>query len=350
MTVSSHLEPRVSVVLPTYNRQPFLASAFAAIQSQDVSSIEVIVVDDGSTDDTRTTVDALSRSASLPVRYAWQENRGAYGARNTGIALARGEYVAFYDSDDVWLPVHLRACVAALDANPDVDWVYSAAEIVDLDTQKMLDPNCFYQHGRPRPFMNLHRDERGPLFVITDPAAAIRCQIDHGLFCGLQNSVIRRRVFDKVTLEEALRNEAEDQTFAIRALAAGFRLAYFDAVHVRYHVHAGNSSAAGMGSSLEKHTRVYELLVKGYERLNDEIVLPPDTRRALRRRIASEIFWHIGYMGYWAAGHRRQALAAYRRALRVWPWDVRQWKTFLLAAVRTAVNAAPSAAAGSGPR
>ena len=329
--------PPVTVVLPIYNRLKFLAAAFDSIRSQAMPALEVIVVDDGSTDGSADYVAALAASYPHPIHYIRQENQGAYGARNTGVAAASGDYLAFYDSDDVWLPHHLSACVEALDAHADVDWVYSASEIVDLDSGAVIAPNCFYSSGSPRPFMRLAHENRGRLRVITD-AGAIRCQIDHGLYCGLQNSVIRRRVFESLTLESASRNEAEDQLFAIRALAARFRLAYFDAVHVRYHVHGENSSGAAKDASVQKRRRLFETLVAGYERLPAEIQLSGAERRALRRRVARELFWHLGYSTYWERGDRTGATRVFRRALRVWPWNPALWKTYLLAVFRTLVR------------
>lgn len=326
--------PRVSVILPIYNRLRFLPAAFDAIRSQAMPSLEVVVVDDGSTDGSGECVSQIASTYPHPIRYIAQENQGAYGARNTGVAAARGSYVAFYDSDDLWLPHHLPRCVDALDGNADVDWVYSASEIVDLDSGQLLDRNCFHTRGRLRPFMTLAHEERGALRVITG-ANAIRCQIDHGLYCGLQNSVFRRSVFERLRLEAASRNEAEDQLFAIRAIAAGFRLAYFDSVHVRYHVHGGNSSGAAKDASLDKRRHVYEQLIAGYERLQSEVQLSDADARALRRRIGHELFWHLGYATYWESGCRRKALDVYRRALRAWPWNLRQWKTYALAVMRT---------------
>jgi glycosyltransferase involved in cell wall biosynthesis len=331
---------KVSIVLPIFNRRSFLPGAFDAIRSQGVESCEVVVVDDGSTDDSRRVVDGIAAGFPHPVHYTYQPNQGAYGARNTGVAAARGDYIAFYDSDDVWLPHHLPACLKALDENADVDWVYAACELVNLESGALLEPSSFYEGGRKRPFMALKHQARGPLQVIDDPAA-IRCQIDHGLFCGLQNSVLRRRVFERLTLEAATRNEAEDQLFAIRSLSAGFRLAYIDAVHVRYQVHAENSSGAAQGIGLAKRRRVYEPLVAGYERLASEIPLTAAERRALRRRVGHDLFWHLGYNGYWAAGQRKEALRVFARALRSWPWDPAQWKTFVLSSLRTLWSAAP---------
>src|SRR5436305_3864507 len=94
--------PAVSILLPTYNRAKCLPQEFASIRSQPFTDCELIVVDDGSTDNTRELVEELTRGWPQPVRYHRQENQGAYGARNTGLDLATGECVAFFDSDDVW--------------------------------------------------------------------------------------------------------------------------------------------------------------------------------------------------------------------------------------------------------
>src|SRR5437762_11880112 len=98
--------PAVSIILPTYNRSKFLPQALASIRGQTFADWELIVVDDGSSDDTGELVRALTADVRQSVRYGYQQNQGAYAARNTGLDLARGRYVAFFDSDDVWLPHH----------------------------------------------------------------------------------------------------------------------------------------------------------------------------------------------------------------------------------------------------
>jgi glycosyltransferase involved in cell wall biosynthesis len=327
--------PAVSVVLPTYNRARFLPAAFASIRAQSWDDWELIVVDDGSTDGTRRIVAEQSAGMPRPVRYVFQENRGAYGARNTGLDLARGESIAFFDSDDVWLPHHLRDCAEALAAHPDVDWVYGACRIVDYATGAELAPSTFFVGGRPRPFLRLRTRPAGRLRIIEDPGAN-RVMILHGLFCGLQNSVIRRQVFAGQRFCARPRHEAEDQLAVIRALAAGYRLAYFEAVHVVYHVHGDNSSAAS-GGTPEKLLTIMRELVSGLEELGQQVRLTPAERRALRRRLGREYFWVLGYALLWQHGRRREALVMFRRGLRAWPWDLGRWKTYALALLRTAL-------------
>src|SRR5207245_777039 len=122
----------VTIILPTYNRAAFLPQAFDSIRSQQFRDWELIVVDGGSTDDTAAVVRTLTGGMPGPVRYICQANRGAPGARNTGLDQARGEFIAFLDSDDAWLPHHLEHAVQALRANPDVDWLFTASRGVAL--------------------------------------------------------------------------------------------------------------------------------------------------------------------------------------------------------------------------
>jgi glycosyltransferase involved in cell wall biosynthesis len=89
-----------SVVIPTFNRAKYLREALESVFLQDVPGLQVIVIDDGSTDDTR----SVAAEYGSRVEYVYQENRGPGAARNHGVRRARGEFVAFLDSDDVWLP------------------------------------------------------------------------------------------------------------------------------------------------------------------------------------------------------------------------------------------------------
>lgn len=102
----------VSVIIPTYNRAELLKRSIQSVLEQTYSDLELIIVDDGSTDDTEKVVSALNDSR---IRYIKQKNQGACVARNLGIDNARGEYIAFQDSDDVWhrnkLEVQLEALI-----------------------------------------------------------------------------------------------------------------------------------------------------------------------------------------------------------------------------------------------
>jgi glycosyltransferase involved in cell wall biosynthesis len=339
--------PRVSIVLPTFNRAKFLPQAFESIRAQTFGDWELIVVDDGSTDNSRNLVEAFGREVRQPVHYVYQTNQGAYGARNTGVNHSLGLYVAFFDSDDCWLPHHLQDCVTALDANSDVDWVHGAGRIVDLATGRVLAPHSFYVEGRPRPFMGLRAEQRGALRVIID-LRAIECQISDGLYCGLQKSLLRRKVFQDLrfaTKHNNVVNEAEDQMFVIRFLAAGHRIGYFDNIHLVYYCHADNSSGSSSSMSVEKKAKLYETMAQAYEELPSHVSLSPSEHRSLKRRLGHEYFWHIGYALLWCNGRRQEALKMFRRGLGWWPFSLRAWKTYGLACARSLISGRSAASA-----
>jgi glycosyltransferase involved in cell wall biosynthesis len=325
--------PTVSIILPTYNRERFLPQALASICAQELTDWELIVIDDGSKDQTREVITKLARDIPQPLRYIYQENQGAYGARNTGLDAVRGRYVAFFDSDDLWLPHHLKNCVEVLQTNQDVHWVYGAGRNVDMATGRILAPHSFYIEGRPRPFLQLGGRRQDKLHVLEDPGTA-RCTILFGLYCGLQNSVFCREVFSQLRFHSKDRNEAEDQVFVVRALKAGYRLAYLNDVHMIYHVHDENSSASCLDASLEKRATIFRCLIRGYEDLRTQVQLTPAESRALNLRLSREYFWHLGYAIYWQHGRRQEALDAFRRGLRLRPWEWRYWKTYLGAMIQ----------------
>lgn len=324
----------VSIILPTYNRAAFLTEAFSSIAAQAHTRWELIVVDDGSTDETPAVLDRLVASYPSPVRVVRQQNAGAYAARNAGLEHARGDAVAFFDSDDLWLPHHLERCTQALLRHPELDWVFGACRMVEMESDRQLTSSTFYVDGRPRPFLSLRTREDGDLKVIEDDRATA-VQIQHGLYCGLQNSVIRRSVFEHRRFWPDY-FVVEDEMFVIRLLADGGRFAYFDDPHVVYRVHAGNSSGSAVGQDTTRQRRIFSEMVRGLERINVEVALAPGARRALARRLAHERFWGLGYSGFWQGGDAQHARACYRQALREWPWSARMWKTFAASLVRSA--------------
>ena len=106
----------ISVIIPAHNRALMLADALSSVSAQTCRDYEVIVVDDGSTDDTERTV----RTAGMPVRYLRQAHSGVSAARNLGVAEARGEWIAFLDSDDRWLGEKLERQMAFVQSHDDV--------------------------------------------------------------------------------------------------------------------------------------------------------------------------------------------------------------------------------------
>jgi len=125
--------PPVSVIIPVYNSERFLAQAIDSVLSQTYHAFELIVVDDGSSDQSR------EIALSYPViKYVYQQNSGVAEARNRGIEIARGKFLAFLDSDDLWLPEKLSLQMKAFDNDPSLEIVTGYIEQFvspEIDTQ-----------------------------------------------------------------------------------------------------------------------------------------------------------------------------------------------------------------------
>ena len=121
--------PRVSIIIPTYNCDQFLGRAIDSALSQSYTDYEVLVVDDGSTDDTPNVVAPYGQR----IRYFHQGNRGVSAARNLALSHATGEFVAYLDADDMWYPEKLATQVAFLDIHQDCGLVHTEVSVIDED-------------------------------------------------------------------------------------------------------------------------------------------------------------------------------------------------------------------------
>jgi glycosyltransferase involved in cell wall biosynthesis len=199
----------ISVIIPVYNGERFLAEAIQSVLDQTLPPDEIIVVNDGSTDGTATIVARLAASAPLPIRYIYQENRGASAARNAGIRLAQGRILAFQDADDIWLPQKQVRQLALLEADPPAD-------IVTGFTQQFADaavpPGAGLPGPLPHPYADFH----------------------------LQSKLIRAAVFERVGLLDEALTFGEDLDWLVRAIQGGAVLRPHQEVVVHYRRHAGN--------------------------------------------------------------------------------------------------------------
>jgi len=177
--------PSVSVVIPSYNCGHYLAAALDSVFAQTYQDFEIIVVDDGSTDDTS----AVAARFSPRIRYIRQENRGLPAARNRGIRAAESPYIAFLDADDAWFPEKLAEQIPAFSADPEIGLVYSDLRVVYDDGQVV------------------------PSFLRTRPLAGSGYVFDRIIRCGFiipSSVVVRRSCIDQVGLfDESMRSHED---------------------------------------------------------------------------------------------------------------------------------------------
>lgn len=124
--------PRVSVIMPVYNGAKFVAEAIASLRQQDYPALEIIVVDDGSTDDTAQVVATQGND----IRYVYQLNQGPSAAKNKGLSLAQGEIIGFLDCDDLWPPDKLQLQLPRLTHDSNLDIVSGRIQYIQLPGAK----------------------------------------------------------------------------------------------------------------------------------------------------------------------------------------------------------------------
>lgn len=226
--------PTLSILVPAYNAERWLAEAIDSALAQTYRAVEVVVVDDGSTDATADIAAGYGERIVL-VR---QENRGLAGARNTALRHARGALIGLLDADDAWEPTRAERTVAWFEAHPDGAIVTTDAWIVAETT---LTERRYY------------RDHLGRDFPA--PAAQLAAIARHNFV--FVAAVARREVFDRVgAFEESLRR-AEDYDLWCRALLAGERIGLIDEPLARYRVRSDSLSADRV-AQWEAHLRVVE--------------------------------------------------------------------------------------------
>jgi glycosyltransferase involved in cell wall biosynthesis len=333
--------PLVSIYIPTFNRAHLLEKSINSVRAQSLTDWELIIIDDGSRDETQAVVKRLTGDFADRVKYVYHDNRGLFYCRNRGVDLSSGRYIAPLDSDDAWERHHLEECVQALEDNPDVDWVYGALRRVDGATGDTLVASNFYSGSTPQPFLELQTRRAGSLRIIEDDSA-LRCAVLHGLHCGQQVSVIRRWVLEDIRFSGTYRI-CEDQQYPVRALLAGARFGYFDRVHLNYYVHDSNISSVrdsfinASERSFKKAICVQAELIAVYEELLAEHKGNSQLIAAVRERLAYEYFWVLGYSLCWNDGRYGDAFAAFRKGLRYRPLDFALWKSYCVCLAKAAL-------------
>lgn len=206
--------PLVTAVIPAYNAARFVGAAIQSVLSQTYRDIEIIVVDDGSTDDTAVAV----RPFADRVRYVRQDNSGVSVARNHGISLSRGEYVALLDADDEWEPEKITVQVSALSDRPESVASFTATTYVDERSGTSRVERC-------RDASDMTAALLVSSSVVGPPSAAL----------------IRRRTLAKVGGFDPLLSQSADWDMWLRLAEVG-PFAIIDRPLVRYRLHLTNMS------------------------------------------------------------------------------------------------------------
>ncbi|MBU6500574.1 MAG: glycosyltransferase [Patescibacteria group bacterium] len=184
--------PLVSIIIPSYNDEKYVVEAIKSALAQTYNNIEVVVVDDGSTDNTKEVLKQFAGDRRF--KYIYQTNKWLPGARNTAVRNSQGKYIAFLDADDIFMPEKIAEHVAHFEANPDCDVSYSDEyHFKEMDTEHLFKLNLKYYSG-PEVFPNLLRR----------------------YFIAPSTAVLRREVFDRFGYQDESKRLCEDLEYWLR--------------------------------------------------------------------------------------------------------------------------------------
>ncbi|HUU43234.1 MAG TPA: glycosyltransferase, partial [Planctomycetota bacterium] len=288
-------EPLVSVVMPAYNTGRFIAQAIRSVLRQTWTHWELIVIDDGSTDDTAAVVATFSDPR---IRCISRENTGLSAARNEGIRRARGEYIAFLDSDDLWFPEKLAAQAKILEEDPEAGLTYSNYWFVDEDGVRT---------GAPR-FS----------FARLADGWCLEKLLVRNAVLGPTTVVLRRSVLDRVGLFHTDLRASEDWDMW-RRVAVHCKFRYLPRALGAYRIRRG--SLTGRHDLMGRCERM--VMDRAFADPEVKQRIPADRRRRLRRRADAVHFYNIGSRQL-RAGDVAQAVRSFMRSMRAALYNFRQ--------------------------
>jgi glycosyltransferase involved in cell wall biosynthesis len=291
MSSTRSLTPAVSIVMATYNYARFIAQAIESVQAQTFTNWELIIVDDGSTDDTSHVVDTYLRDSR--IRYHRTQNHGQPSAKNTGIRLCAAPLIAFLDADDAWLPMKLERQLPLLDIDSRIGVTYTNRWIMD---------------------------ERGEIITRTEKLPMFRGDVVEFAFRQtippFSSTIVRKCVFEKVGLFYEDIPLAIDYDLWFRA-AMEFHFDYVDEPLLLYRTGHANLSRRG-----EERREI--VLKQIMPRLLDECGGGQRLSRRAIRSAYADTFANMGHSSLQTS--RLSACSWYSRAIALRPNTAEAWK------------------------
>lgn len=278
----------ISVIIPTYNRVHYLQEAIESVLRQTYKDFEIIIVDDASTDNTKEIV----LSYGDRVRYVCQDNKERAAARNNGIIHAKGGYIAFLDSDDIWLPNHLQVCLHTLNSSQDAGLAFSGSCIIDENGKIISKVKLCSFNG----------------FVLNN----IVSKFSSG-GCNASSCLIKKEIFNRVGYfnEDRALSGSEDWEIWVRiAASTKFISTNLYTVKLRFHKEKSSINADKMAKSM---TKALDTIY------NNADILPKI--KDLKKQAYSSLYTIIA-INYYASGNMEAARKYLKSAVINYPTSI----------------------------
>lgn len=322
---SASSTPLVSVIMPSYNTHRYIAEAIDSVLMQDYPNQELIVIDDGSTDGTAD----LVRSYENRLQLITQQNQGAAVARNAGLAAARGEYIAFIDSDDCWLPGKLSAQVAYLQAHPDIGVVFARWQ-----TWKPEPDGRFVRPPIEEPACD------GEPEIVPERSGWLYNRLLFGSMLHTITVMARRTLIDQVGRFEPQLKRGQDYDYWLRASRLT-EIHQLNQAMALYRLYGGSSSVTKYPTINYEEVVLEKALARwGLEGPNGECTPFAEVRKRL-----AEVGFGFGYYHY-HEGDPRLALRAFARSITRRPASLSTWRYLLMSVLKSGVSGVAQAIQG----
>jgi glycosyl transferase family 2 len=293
----------VSVIIPAFNAGRYLDEAVASVLRQTHSDLEIIVVDDGSTDDTKAVMDRYAGHSS--VRYLRQQNRGPGAARNTGALIARGEYLAFLDADDAFVPDSVEARVAlARSQSPRLDFVFANYLVRDGGSEHS-------RYGAGVPTVAAHARRVGAGIVLTGSVAELA---DIAFVAWTGTVLMSRALFTELGGFPVEHHVAEDRRLWARAIERTRRAGYIDRPLARYTCDRSTMTGPKAARYAASRIAVAEGMLHSYR----------GHRGVAATHVSATLHYELA-VDYATQGHVSRALAHLSRAVMYEPSALCAW-------------------------
>jgi len=271
---------KVSVIIPTYNCVKYVAKAINSVLEQTYKDYEIVIVDDGSSDDTKKVIEPYLIQNN--VRYIYQENRGLAAARNTAIRNSKGKYIALLDADDYWSPIKLEKQVSVFEMKPEVEFIHSNMYLFDEHKESRAQKysmNIDYNKLTPKALFKKILFWEADVFVTT--------------------AIIKKTVFDKIGYfdENLSYLGCEDREFWLRLVQKC--KTFFLNDYLAYYMVRSNSMTKDKNKMQRAREYVIEKTVKDTEIFKN--------KKRIKQVIYSNLYFRYG-LDYFRARRRNEAL------------------------------------------
>lgn len=290
----------ISVIIPSYNHARYLGSCIDSVVAQSFQDWELIIIDDGSKDESNTIIASYDDPRIIHIQ---QENQGAHNAINRGLAMAQGEYLAILNSDDEFHPLRLERCVKALDDDQSVSLVSTWIDIVDQESN-VLGTKMAWHNMEPWPVVNKH------ISMAATDSYSLNALMSN-FVSTTSNMVFRRDLYEDIGGMRNLRF-AHDWDFILRACAQ-YKCINLDESLLSYRIHDSNTISSNRKAMLFE---ICWIFAANIDRFFDHLLpdLMDSTLKLNHMRILEsinlqgndQVFWLL----YWhVANLRRQGIA-----------------------------------------